>query len=133
MSEQWRQDALAIRTEIAILKECDLLDEAGYPTEAALDIVSKWHWSDCAGWFAFIETIWEYRDWGWRVDREVTPVEYMISTGGWSGNESIIGAMEANVILWSFTWVQSRRGGHYLFEGREFESSEGIDYGNELP
>ena len=41
---------------------------------------------------------------------------FRISTGGWSGNESIIRAMERNGMMWHLNWVQSRRGGHYIFE-----------------
>ena len=36
-------------------------------------------------------------------------------TGGWSGNEQIVGAMQ-KTYFWVFYWQLSRRGGHYWFE-----------------
>lgn len=45
------------------------------------------------------------------------------STGGWSGNESIIGAMQKNRMVWNFLWEQSRRGGHYVFDKRALHGS----------
>ena len=37
-----------------------------------------------------------------------------VSTGGWSGNESIIGAMKENTdYLYTFIAFAWRRGGHY--------------------
>lgn len=104
------------------------LDEDGYPTEAALELVGKWHWSDMKGWFEFIKSIWWYSEWGWKEKDEPhdwgieeTVHRYYISTGGWSGNESIIGAMKENEWTWHFAWLQSRRGGHYIFEDRDFK------------
>lgn len=99
------------------------LDEDGYPTELALDTIEKWHWDDPKGWFEFIEKIWSMPSWGWRetdephqYKKDTMVHRYYISTGGWSGNESIIRAMQCNEMLWNFQWVQSRRGGHYIFE-----------------
>ena len=37
------------------------------------------------------------------------------ATGGWSGNESIIHAMQEN-IMWKLRWISSHRGGKYGFE-----------------
>lgn len=113
----------------SLLEKADLLDEDGYPTDDALEIIEKWHWSDSKGWFDFIQSIWHLRSWGWTEgeephdwDENRKVYRYNISTAGWSGNEDIIRAMEKNDMLWCLTWVQSRRGGHYIFEGREDES-----------
>lgn len=102
-----------------------LLDEDGYPTDHALDLIEKWYWTDERGWFDFIKELWYLRSWGWgeaSMPNEYNPnkvvQQYHISTAGWSGNESIIRAMEKNDMMWHFTWVQSRRGGHYIFELR---------------
>ena len=95
------------------------LDEDGYPTEEALIEIENWSYNDPKGWFKFIENIWHLRSWGWSEVRKAyldspDKIEYHISTAGWSGNEDIIRAMQENNILWSDTWVQSRRGGHYI-------------------
>lgn len=115
-----------------ILDEADFLDEDGYPTESALEAIEKWHWDDIPGWFKFIENLWMYREWGWKEKIEPHDFQeykgyegkmvhrYYISTAGWSGNESVIRAMQNNTMMWQLNWVQSRRGGHYIFELREF-------------
>lgn len=99
----------------------ELLDDDGYPTESALEIVKLWHWTDKRGWFDFIKSIWWTPSWGWHEhqkskDEKVIIHTLELSTGGWSGNESVISAMQDNTMLWHMTWVQSRRGGHYIFE-----------------
>ena len=103
------------------------LDEDGYPAEQALERIEYWPYNDPKGWFEFIFSIWldfdasawkekdEPQDW-----KENTMVHrYYISTSGWSGNEDIIRAMQQNHVLWSDAWVQSRRGGHYIFEVKD--------------
>jgi len=109
-----------------ILNDADFLDEDRYPTKNALEAIEKWHWDDARGWFKFIEDLWHFHDWGWKEKNEKHDykdkivLRYYISTGGWSGNESIIRAMQNNDWMWHLNWVQSRRGGHYIFELREF-------------
>lgn len=103
-----------------------LIDEDGYPTELALEAIEKWHWDDIPGWFKFIESLWHFRKFGWKEKDEPHDWDnkivhkYYISTGGWSGNESIIYAMQRNSMMWTLNWLQSRRGGHYIFELKEF-------------
>lgn len=117
------------------LMQCDGddLDEDGYPTELACDRIKYWHWSDIRGWFKYIEGLWHLHSFGWSEDAHAkhewkdgeTVHRYNISTAGWSGNETLISAMEENWMLWGITWVQSRRGGHYIFEiAHEYESEE---------
>lgn len=103
----------------------DVLDEDGYPTDYALDLIEMWHWSNPKGWFDFINSIWHLKGWGWNESEIIDEVSgkevhsYDISTAGWSGNESIIKAMERNGMMWHLNWVQSRRGGHYIFQLRD--------------
>ena len=133
IKEDWQvkmdQDIAESKSKIITLMNNDLLDDDGYPTEAALEIIKLWHWADAAGWFEFINSIWYLRSWGWHEglepdewDKDKKVYRYNISTAGWSGNESIISAMKENNMLWAITWVQSRRGGHYIFEGKELKN-----------
>lgn len=104
----------------------DPLDEDGYPTAEALKVIELWPtWNEGStkACFEFIRGIWHLKSWGWHegdapsdYDKEKMVHIYEISTAGWSGNESIIAAMQRNWLLWSLSWVQSRRGGHYIFE-----------------
>ena len=102
-------------------------DDDGYPTDESLEAIGKWD-GDEREFFAALKPLWKYSDmphqdaWcGWHEENGAgimdEPVRrYNLSTGGWSGNESLVGAMERNIELWATTWVQTRRGGHYIFE-----------------
>ena len=100
------------------------LGDDGYPTEETLTEIRDW---DCIArgnreLLDAIKPIWNYADFGfWHtedakdiLDSDV--VHYHISTGGWSGNEDIIYALKKNWLFWGMSWLQSRRGGHYIFE-----------------
>jgi len=99
--------------------EAEILDDDGYPTEEFLDAIRQWPHQN--GWrelldFAMLGHTYPHM-------REIEKIEYYgmekelrhISTGGWSGNESIIGALRENALFWMVCWVQSRRGGHFQF------------------
>lgn len=130
---QAKKDIAASKAAIFdLIEHNDMSDGDGYPTEAALDVIRLWHWNDAEGWFKFIEGLWYMKDWGWNeIDephewqdhnqyKDKIVHRYYISTAGWSGNESIIGAMQKNDMMWHLNWVQSRRGGHYIFELKNF-------------
>lgn len=90
------------------------LDSDGYPTEEDLECIAAWSHAD--GFRALlvaIEPIWAHAKAGYfRQEGQ----QFYLSTAGWSGNESIIAALQRNFVFWSLCWVSSRRGGHYVFE-----------------
>lgn len=90
-----------------------VLSEDGYPDEADLESIRTWDFTDFPALMTFIKPIWNYADSGyWKQDGYV----YTISTGGWSGNESIIAALRGHRFFWMYCAVSWRRGGHYEFE-----------------
>lgn len=111
----------------------DHLDDDGYPTDAALELIEEWHWTDCKGLIEFIKGLWHLASWGWtevnanELDKDDDDYDekggklLFISTAGWSGNESIIRAFQTNSMAWGLCWIQSRRGGHYIFTPHEFK------------
>jgi hypothetical protein len=109
------------------LEHSELLDEDGYPTEEALEIIKRWGYWDAKGWFDFIGSLWYMADWGWHEGEQEGKYIYEISTAGWSGNESLIRSMQEAYFIWSFNWVQSRRGGHYIFELHNYVSTQRKD------
>lgn len=98
------------------MKELELDDEGMYPTEESLKAIEDWDViGDGIGMFDAIARIWQYGSWGWREreDRDGSR-HYEVSTGGWSGNEEILQALEKNFAM-SFFMESHKRGGHYHF------------------
>ena len=92
------------------------MDKDGYPEEHELKKIAEWPYTDFAGLMEYVKERWRYADDGyWKQGR----LYYSISTGGWSGNESIIGALMNNTMFWLCCWWSSRRGGHYKFKIRK--------------
>ena len=87
-----------------------------YPTEVELHDITYWPIKDtakdCAALLAYVEDLWAYPEY---FDHGNTKGQYLVSTGGWSGNEDLIQALEDNKLFWALCWVSSRRGGHYEF------------------
>lgn len=113
-----------------------ILDGDGYPTYETLETISKFkieNEQSIAEFFNYCESaynkhygIWEiveeYDEYVFDRDRLTIRIEYFIfgamlkiATGGWSGNEMIISAMQENPI-WNMRWAVSIHGGvHILF------------------
>ena len=135
MNDEWREQYKRERAENnayvqSLLEKGDFLDDDGYPTDHACEIIAKWDTSDSKGWFEFIHTLWHLKSWGWNEGEAIDEITnkkawcYYISTAGWSGNETLIHSMQKNFDLWGLNWVQSRRGGHYIFQLHTFEDDE---------
>lgn len=83
----------------------------GYPTEEELTRIKEWDYKDFVGLMEFLGELWDYKDFGWKQN----DYTYTLSTAGWSGNESLIDALQENSMFWTVCWQSSRRGGHYVF------------------
>ena len=83
-----------------------------YPSEEVLSRIETWPADNIDGWFDYIRQNW------WMGEELIDDhgIEIDMSTGGWSGNEDIIEAMQENALMWNLCWVQSRRGGHFIFQ-----------------
>jgi hypothetical protein len=88
------------------------LDDDQYPTEETLKEIE--HWPNC--YSELMERIQEiYPSYGRMEYREQDNMWFM-ATGGWSGCESIIGALRENFMFWINHWCLSKRGGYYEFQ-----------------
>lgn len=67
-----------------------------YPLPAFLALVRANWWMDC-GWEHRGKTLW-------------------MSTGGWSGNEDVIDAMDRNLLFWPLSFDTHWTGGHFKFK-----------------
>lgn len=93
----------------------ELWDGDGYPTDEALDLITGFTGTH-AELFALVEVVW--RLYGWmRIERTVDgrEIAVVLVTGGWSGNESIIGALESSFFVQMRLWHSSTRGGRHEY------------------
>lgn len=108
-----------------------LRGDDGYPHDIELQRISTWPattMADLRALMDYVKERWSYpRFWEEEVIEEYgRPIrQYTISTGGWSGNESLIAALEANT-MWSIIAPWSwRRGGHFVYRIPEEEPPSG--------
>jgi hypothetical protein len=107
-----------VRGEVAAMNDetkRPSFDSDGYPTEETLECIRDWSYNDFKGLMKYCQEAWRYEEYFKEFDTEIGFL-YDVHTGGWSGNESIIGAMHDNTMFWMLCWEQSRRGGHYIFK-----------------
>lgn len=85
-----------------------------YPSEEQLKRIEFWDVAaDLKGLLDFIKSLWQWDDYIKIADDYS---EWQLRTGGWSGNEDIIAALEKNWMFWALYWSRSSRGGHYYFD-----------------
>ena len=87
----------------------------GYPDKRELARIKKWDVvKDPLGLVWYVRDHWDQDDWGFHFNPETGALE--LHTGGGSGNESIIRALQGNLMFWTLCWQKYERGGHYRFE-----------------
>ena len=95
-------------------------DSDGYPTEETLRVIAAWPTDKLDDLVPFVCEAWSYPD---RAQHDEAKATLYLSTGGWSGNEDIIGALEENFMFWATYWFKSQRGGHYWFRLRGYKDA----------
>ena len=88
------------------------MDSDGYPTDEELEIIKTWKISD--GYDKLMEYL--KKQWRWSDYIQSNGNITTISTGGWSGHEEIMQALQDNYVFWGICWLSSKRGGHYTFK-----------------
>lgn len=90
-----------------------------YPSESILDDIKAWSPNGFKLQCEELKSLFfEYGRFSSEVisDEEgKKQIHVYIATGGWSGNEEIIGALQSNFLWWSMNWQSSMRGGAYTF------------------
>ena len=91
-----------------------------YPTEEQLEKIKEWDLQNVKGLVDYIKSLWWYPERQFRLYKSKNQfrkniLKLALHTGGWSGNESIISALEQSD-FWLLFWEKSTRGGHYWFE-----------------
>lgn len=89
-------------------------DREGYPSDETLDAIQHWQLKDIKKdpeeLLEFIRKAWSYPE----RAQNVRPGIWTFSTGGWSGNESLLDAFYQN-INWTFlSWRSIRLSGGFL-------------------
>lgn len=89
-----------------------------YPSSKDVEAIEKWDYGDLLGCLDFIESIWS--DYGRIERRGKHKVWVRFITGGWSGNEEILSAMDKNVGIMT-CWEASYRGGKHIYKFRNIK------------
>jgi hypothetical protein len=100
-------------------------DADGYPTEETLEFIAT-H-TEIAEVLDFVKAAWHWPTFATHGLREAEAallhmdladpeMKYLrLATGGWSGNESLVAAMERNRLLGVLCWQLSARGGLHIY------------------
>lgn len=99
----------------------DFIDAHGYPTEHALEVIQRFRGTP-RDMIDFVDSLW-WPSGGVTTFEKVDSIptwddrpgyRWELSTGGWSGNESIMSELEGT-FFWMNFWYSVVRGGHYTF------------------
>lgn len=89
-----------------------------YPEDEDLDKIESWDVvKDTQGLIDFIKSLWRWEEPYFQFEKDDREWRLELHTGGWSGNEELVGALKTNSMFWLLYWQKSERGGHYWFKG----------------
>jgi hypothetical protein len=93
-----------------------------YPRDDELKRIREWTYEQGYEALAdYVQRLWKWPEFGftlrdWKKDDFDTEYrELRLATGGWSGNEDIIGALYDNMMFRMLCWYSSHRGGLHIF------------------
>ena len=98
----------------------NILDE-GYPTEEFLLWIKNFNpfQHDLLSFIQIIMDNWNHGNYGYKLKRKYKKKNsFELHTLGWSGNKSIISALENNDYFFLLYWRKTIVGGHYYFKLR---------------
>ena len=88
-----------------------------YPSKEELDNIINWRYVDYESAVELAEYIVSLWHWEHMATIKGKKVKILtLITGGWSGNEEIIGAIEKNVLFPMLYWQKSERGGLHIYK-----------------
>ena len=95
------------------------LFDGQYPSEELLDWIKGYdccHKHKASRLLKVVKKVWWGATFLW-FRGDDTPDGYRLTllTGGWSGNEEIIAALQGNWTFWPRYWESSERGGRHVF------------------
>ena len=106
------------------------VDPDGYPTTDTVKALELWPHEDIAAALDFVKAIWH---WSEAATHDLSAHEAAIlranpgerylrlATGGWSGNEELVAALQANVMLHMLAWRLSAHGGLHIYQYPEWK------------
>lgn len=92
-------------------------DNDDYPTEETLETIKSWKIDSNKSICDLLEFVGEAWAYTFPVETggENRDAWLRVATGGWSGNESLIEALQSNYLFWALCWLESQRGGSHKF------------------
>jgi hypothetical protein len=107
-------------------------DSGGYPTEETLEAICGWDYHDFPALMEFVASAWQYGG----LENKPSIIEPLFdsgyeddgywwcgATGGWSGNEDLVGALSENMMFAGMCWRASVWGGYYEYHVRPPEDA----------
>jgi len=98
-----------------------------YPTEEELKKIEEWDYKNIIDLAYFIQSIWWMGE-DLATISEIKEDEFgrkyrmlKLVTGGWSGNEDILVALQKNQMVNMLAWQSSFRGGLHIYHIKRFD------------